>query len=72
MTHRKGERFLLAKPAKFFKQKISSRRARKAKLRAERQKQFRKGFVHKSSQPRSFEVKPTLPTRGKKRRIRFF
>ena len=72
MTHRKGERFLLGGTAKFFRQKVKSRRARKAKLRAERRKQFRKGFVHKSSQPKSFDVKPELPTRGKKRRFGIF
>lgn len=69
MTHRKGERYLLGSTAKFFRQKIKSRRNRKAKLRAERQKQFRKGFLHKSNEPKSFDVKPTLPTRGKKRRL---
>jgi hypothetical protein len=72
MTHRRSERFLLGGTAKFFKQKVKSRRARKAKLKAERKAQFRKGFVHKSSEPKSFDVKPQLPTRGKKRRFRIF
>lgn len=63
--------YLLAKPARYFREKRLGRKKRKAKLQAERQKQFRKGFVHKSSEPKSFDVKPQLPTRGKSKRAFF-
>lgn len=71
MTHRR--KFA---PAKMFIEKFESRRRRKralkAKIRKERQAQFRKGFVHKSSVPKSFDVKPQLPTRGRKKRFKIF
>ena len=72
MTHLRRERFLLGGVAKKFRQTVRSRRARKAKAKAEKQRQFRKGFVHKSSEPKSFDVKPSLPTRGKKKRFGYF
>lgn len=60
--------YLLAKPARYFREKRLSSKRRKAKLKVERQKQFRKGFMHKGSEPKSFDVKPQLPTRGKSKR----
>ena len=57
--------YLLAKPYKYFR----ARQHKKRKARLDRQKQFRKGFVHKSSEPKQYEIKPELPGRGRKRRF---
>ena len=51
---------------------LKSRSERKRKAKEERTKQFRKGFVHKSSEPKMFDVKPDLPTRGRKRRFSLY
>ena len=60
-------RYLLGSVAKQFRQTVRTRRVKKAKAKAQRQKQFRKGFLHKSSEPKSFDTKANLPTRGKSR-----
>lgn len=69
MTHKRKESYLFGG---VFRTVHKKRKAKKEAIRKERQKQFRKGFVHKSSAPKSFEVKPDLPTRGKKKRRFFF
>lgn len=56
-------RYLLAGVAKHFRQK----RIKKAGLAKKRQAQFRKGFRHKSSEPKSFNADIQLPKRGKSR-----
>jgi hypothetical protein len=50
---------------------LKARSEKKRKIKQEMEKQFRKGFVHKSNEPKLFDVKPELPTRGRKRRKRF-
>lgn len=68
-------RFLLAKPARFFRQKvrlderIKQRKRRKLAMIKERQAQFRKGFG--GTTQKEFDVKPQLPTRGKSRTKQF-
>ena len=51
---------------------LKARRERKRKAKEERQKQFRRGFLHRESEPKQVDVKPDLPKFGKKRRRRFF
>lgn len=60
-------RFLIAPIAKKFQQTIRARRKKKALMRLERQKQFRKGFG--GDKPKQFDVKAQLPTMGRKKRI---
>jgi hypothetical protein len=48
---------------KRFRGSLSARRERKRKMKEERQAQFRKGFVHKSSEPKHFEIKPEFERR---------
>jgi hypothetical protein len=52
---------------------VKARRMRKEKARRDieaRQKKFAKEFG--SSPPKQFDIKPDLPTRGSKKRRRFF
>lgn len=65
--HLKREKYLLGGTARYFRQRRISKAKAKAKQAREKRAQFRKGFLHKSSQPKSFDVKPMLPTRGKSR-----
>lgn len=51
-------------------EKAQARTRRKFEQEREyKQAQFRKGFAHKSSIPKSFDVKPQLPTRGKRVKV---
>lgn len=77
MTHLKSERYLLGGTAKFFRQKVKSRRAKKAREQAQRRAQFRKGFIPKGRTPEGLKmsassgVKPSLPTRGSNKSLTF-
>lgn len=72
MTHKRKESYLFSSAFKAINKRRKTRKAKKEALRKQRQTQFRKGFVHKSSEPKQFDVKPELPTRGKKKRRLFF
>lgn len=56
--------YLFGSTAKYFR----NRQKRKKELKQKRQKDFRKGFVHKSSEPKHFDVEPTLPKYGNSKR----
>ena len=56
--------YLFGSTARYFRQKRNAKAKKRALERAKRQKDIRKGFSHKSSVPKQFDVKPDLPTHG--------
>ena len=58
--------YLFGSTARYFRNKRNAK-AKKRLVEKKRQRDIRKGFQHKSSVPKQFDVKPDLPTHGSNR-----